>query len=118
MNKYIDENELDEIELKPGMIVQLKRCKDNTIHNMVIIPIGNSLGAIESIMSHETPTFSKITFDNWCFIDKEIFSKTLGIESTFGDKLIGTFPHLGIGYNDEEYIIFTHKENGQTLINY
>lgn len=117
MNKYIDENELDGIELKPGMIVQLKRYKDNTIHNMVVVPIGNSLGAIESIMNHETPTFSKITFDNWCFLNKKIFPKTLGIEPTFGDILIEIFPHLGICSDDEECIIFTHKENGQILLN-
>ena len=42
---------------------------------MVIVPIGNSLGAIESIMSHENPTISKITFDNWCFLQKEKLDK-------------------------------------------
>lgn len=113
MNKVILNTEIQNIKFKPGQIICMYDTKTKTHHNMIVFPCEDKMCAVEYLFSTDSIIVTAETGANYCYLDRQKYPQTLGVNPEFGDRVTAIYPHLGYCSEDEDIITVSYyDENG------
>lgn len=118
----IHEKDLEKVQLKSGMVIQLvtenKEKVDPTKHpsvsNMLIVQAGSRFVAIETLWSGEEVVVDESTGNNYCVIDFEKYPHTMGINPIFGEHVCAIFNDIIHPDENHSYKV-VHDEDGMLV---